>query len=109
MAATATATAATVTLPTEAMVSRLIGTVCLAYTLQMLVGAQVCRTSTAQRRRTQWTVTGRVSWFWCGQRVFTDPGYDWQTWLAQQWGSLGQLAAPASTSPVTEPILALAA
>jgi len=20
-------------------------------------------------------VTGRISWFWCGQRVFTDPGY----------------------------------
>ena len=68
--------AATVSLPTEAMVTRLIGIVCLAYTLQMLVGYQVSRTPAAQRRRAQWTVTGRISWFWCGQRVFTDPGYD---------------------------------
>jgi hypothetical protein len=100
---------ATVSLPTEAMVTRLIGVVCVAYTLQMLVGYQVSHSPEAHRRRTQWTVTGRVSWFWCGQRVFTDPGYDWQTWLAQQWGSLGQWADPAPTSPVTEPILALAA
>jgi len=34
---------ATVSLPTEARVTRLIGTVCLAYTLQRLVGSQVCR------------------------------------------------------------------
>ena len=71
--------AATVALPTEAMVTRLIGIVCLAYTLQMLVGYQVSCTPDAQRRRAQWTVTGRISWFWCGQRVFTDPGYDWST------------------------------
>jgi hypothetical protein len=33
--------AATVSLPTEAMVTRLGGIVCIAYTLQMLVGYQV--------------------------------------------------------------------
>ena len=101
--------AATVALPTEAMVTRLIGIVCLAYTLQMLVGYQVSRTPDAQRRRAQWTVTGRISWFWCGQRVFTDPGYDWSAWLTQQWVSLGQLSDPAPAVPVAEPAFALAA
>jgi hypothetical protein len=101
--------AATVALPTEAMVTRLIGIVCLAYTLQTLVGYHVSRTPDAQRRRAQWTVTGRVSWFWCGQRVFTDPGYDWSAWLTQQWVSLGQLSDPAPAAPVAEPVFALAA
>lgn len=101
--------AATVSLPTEAMVTRLIGIVCVAYTLQMLVGYQVSLTPDAQRRHTQWTVTGRISWFWCRQRVFTDPGYDWSAWLAQQWGSLGQLSAPAFAVPVAAPEFALAA
>ena len=91
--------AAPVALPTEAMVLRLMGIVCVAYTLQMRVGYQVSFTPDAQRRHTQWTVTGRISWFWCSQRVFTDPGYDWSLWLAQQWGSLGQLSAPALSSP----------
>jgi len=100
---------ATVPLPTEAMVTRLIGIVCLAYTLQMLVGYQVSHTPDVQRRRAQWTVTGRISWFWCGQRVFTDPGYDWSAWLAQQWVSLGHLLNPAPASPVSEPVFALAA
>jgi hypothetical protein len=100
---------ATMSLPTEAMVSRLIGVVCLAYTLQMLVGYHVSRSPEAHARRAQWTVTGRVSWFWCGQRVFADPGYDWRAWLAQQWGSLGQLSDPASAPPVAEPVFALAA
>ncbi len=45
--------AATVALPTEAMVTRLIGIVCLAFTLQMLVGYHVSRTPDAQRRRGQ--------------------------------------------------------
>jgi Transposase DDE domain len=100
---------ATMSLPTEAMVTRLIGVVCLAYTLQMLVGYQVSRSPDAQRRRAQWTVTGRVSWFWCGQRVFTDPGYDWSAWLAQQWVSLGQVPVAAPASPASEPTFALAA
>ena len=89
--------------------TRLIGIVCLAYTLQMLVGDHVSRTPDAQRRRGQWTVTGRVSWFWCGQHVFTDPGYDWSAWLTQQWVSLGQLSDPAPAAPVAEPAFALAA
>jgi len=100
---------ATVALPTEAMVTRLIGSVCLAYTLQMLVGSQVCHTSTAQGRCTQWTVTGRISWFWCGQRVFTDPGYDWSTWLTQQWVSLGLQSPPTLAVPLAELEFALAA
>jgi DDE family transposase len=100
---------ATVSLPTAAMVSRLIGVVCLAYTLQMLIGWQVSRSPEAHRRRAQWTVSGRVSWFWCGQRIFTDPGYDWSAWLAQQWVSLGQLSDPAPASPLSEPVFALAA
>jgi hypothetical protein len=101
--------AATVALPTEAMVTRLIGTICLAYTLQMRVGSQVCRTPTAQRRRAQWTVTGRISWFWCGQHVFTDPGYDWSSWLTQQWVSLGLLSPPVLPVPLAKPEFALAA
>jgi Transposase DDE domain len=100
---------ATVPLPTEAMVTRLIGIVCLAYTLQMLIGYHVSCTSAAQRRRAQWTVTGRVSWFWCGQRVFTDPGYEWSAWLTQQWVSLEQLSAPVPAPFVAEPGFALAA
>jgi len=101
--------AATMPLPTEAMVSRLIGTICLAYLLQMLVGSQVCRTPTAHRRRTQWTVTGRMSWFWCGQRVFTDPGYDWSAWLTQQWVSLGFPSPPALAVFLAEPDFPLVA
>jgi hypothetical protein len=101
--------AATVSLPTEAMVTRLIGVVCVAYTLQMLVGYHVSHTPDAQRRRAQWTVTGRISWFWCGQRVFTDPGCDWSAWLTQQWGSLAPLSAPARAVPVAESEFALSA
>jgi len=69
--------AAVVTLPTEARVARLIGVVCLAYTLQMHLGQRVSADPVGQWRRAQWTVTNRVSWFWCGQRLFDDPGYDW--------------------------------
>ena len=70
--------AAVVGLPTEAMVERLIGVVCLAYTLQMQLGRRLSADPVGQRRRAQWTVTDRVSWFWCGQRLFDDPGYDWR-------------------------------
>lgn len=101
--------AATISLPTEAMVTRLIGIVGLAYTLQMRVGYQVSHTPDAQHRRAQWTVTGRISWFWCGQRIFADPGYDWSTWLTQQWVSLAHLSPPAPAVPLAEPEFALAA
>jgi hypothetical protein len=101
--------AATVNLPTEAMVARLIGVVCLAYTVQMQLGQRVSTDPETQQRRAQWTVTQRVSWFWCGQRLFTDPGYDWSDWLAQHWTSLGPPLAVAPVAPVPEPALAEAA
>jgi hypothetical protein len=93
--------AAVVDLPTEAMVTRLIGGVCLAYTLQMHLGQRVSTDPLGQQRRARWTVTDRVSWFWCGQRLFDDPGYDWRNWLVQQWACLGcpVVAAPATSVP----------
>jgi hypothetical protein len=101
--------AAVVGLPTEAMVARLIGVVCLAYTVQMYLGQRVSVDPSSQPRRAQWTVTDRVSWFWCGQRLFDDPGYEWSGWLAQQWESLEPLVAAAPATPVPEPALAEAA
>src|SRR5262249_28046440 len=101
--------AAVVNLPTEAMVTRLIGVVCLAYTLQMQLGQRVSADPEAQPRRAQWTVTDRVSWFWCGQRLFADPGYDWRGWLVRQWDLLGWPGAAARATPVSEPAFAEAA
>jgi Transposase DDE domain len=101
--------AAVVALPTEAMVARLIGVVCLAYTLQMHLGQRVSADPIGKRRRAQWTVTNRVSWFWCGHQLFADPGYDWSDWLAQQWESLGQLGSTASGTSMSEPALEEAA
>ena len=94
--------AAVVGLPTETMVARLIGVVCLAYTVQMHLGQRLSVDPLGQQRRTQWTVTSRISWFWCGQQLFTDPGYDWSGWLAQQWESLRQLVPTAPAPPVSE-------
>jgi hypothetical protein len=94
--------AAVVGLPTEAMVTRLIGVVCLAYTVQMHLGQRVSVDPLSQQRRAQWTVTDRISWFWCGQRLFSDPGYDWSGWLAQQWESLAHLVTPAPAPSVAE-------
>jgi hypothetical protein len=101
--------AAVVALPTEAMVHRLIGVVCLTYHLQMHLGQRVSVDPLGQQRRAQWTVTDRVSWFWCGQRLFDDPGHDWSGWRAQQWESLGQPVAAVQTLPVPEPVLEKAA
>ena len=91
------------------MVARLIGIVCLAYTVQMHLGQRVSADPVGHRRRAQWTVTDRVSWFWCGQRLFDDPGYDWTAWLDQQWESLGGpvITTPAMATP--DPTLAEAA
>lgn len=101
--------AAVVDLPTQAMVNRLIGVVCLTYNLQMHLGQRVSVDPIGQQRRAQWTVTDRVSWFWCGQRLFDDPGHDWSGWLAQQWASLGQPGAAVQALPVPEPVLEQAA
>lgn len=86
-------------LPTETMANRLIGVVCLAYSLQLHLGQRLSTDPVGLQRRQQWTVTNRVSWFWCGQRVFTDPGYDWRAWLANQWGTLTRPAAQAVSVP----------
>src|SRR5438128_6803568 len=94
--------AAVVALPTEAMVGRLIGVVCLAYTVQMHLGQRVGVDPMSQQRRAQWTVTDRSSWFWCGQQLFTDPGYDWSSWLAPQWESLRQLVTTTPAPPMSE-------
>jgi hypothetical protein len=100
---------AVVKLPTEAMVDRLIGVVCLTYNLQMHLGQRVSVDPLGQQRRAQWTVTDRVSWFWCGQRLFDDHGHDWSGWLAQQWESLEQPVAAMQALPVSEPVLEEAA
>ena len=96
-------------LPTEAMVERLIGVVCLAYSLQMQLGQRLSADPVGRQRRVQWTVTDRVSWFWCGQRLFADPGYNWQVWLVAQWATLTTLPAPPLPNPVFTPMLAEAA
>ena len=101
--------AAVVGLPTEAMVNRLIGVVCLTYNLQMHLGQRVSVDPRGQQRRAQWTVTDRVSWFWCGQRLFDDPGYEWSGGLAQQWESCGQPVAAVQAAPRLEPALEEAA
>jgi hypothetical protein len=61
---------AVVALQTAAMVDRLIGTVCLTYNLQRHVGQRVSTDPVGQQRRVQWTVTDRVSWFWCDHLLF---------------------------------------
>jgi hypothetical protein len=62
-----------------------------------------------QQRRAPWTVTDRVSWLGCGQRLCDDPGYDGSGWRAQQWERLGRPLAPAPAPPVPEPVLEEAA
>ena len=97
--------AAVVDRPTEAMVDRLMGVVCLPYSLQMHLGQRLSEDPLGQQRRGQWTVTDRVSWFWCGQRLFNDPGYDWRAWLAAQWATLSMPQAPVVPEP--GPVLVL--
>jgi hypothetical protein len=100
---------AVIKLPTEARVERLIGVVCLTYSLQLHLGQRVSRDPGGQQRRRQWTVTDRLSWFWCGQRVFTDSGYDWRSWLAAQWVTLILPQTPAGLDPQAILLLADAA
>jgi hypothetical protein len=80
--------AAVVALPTATMVDRRSGVVCLPSSLQMGLGQRLSADPLGQQRRAQWTVTDRVSWFWCGQQLFKDPGDAWQAWWAAQWGAL---------------------
>ena len=101
--------AAAAALPVEAMVERLIGVVCLTYLLQMQLGQRLSVDPLGQRRRAQWTVTDRVSWFWCGQHLFHDPGYDWTTWLDQQWATLGGAPPRVQPRPQAGPAVAQAA
>jgi hypothetical protein len=91
--------AAVAALPAEATVERLLGAVCLTYLLQTQLGQRLSADPLGRRRRAQWTVTDRVSWFWCGRQLFQDPGHDWSGWLAQQWGPLGLLPPPAAARP----------
>jgi hypothetical protein len=75
-------------LPTAGAVSRLVGSVCLAYRLQVELGLRFSTDTQGQRRRAQWTVSDRLSYFWCGQHLLWDPGADWSAWLAAQWDDL---------------------
>lgn len=75
-------------LTSEQAVRRLVGIVCLAYRLQIELGRCFSQDAQGQVRRRQWTVTDRVSLFWCAQHLLTDPGADWSAWLALQWDHL---------------------
>ena len=101
--------AAVVHLPSEAMVERLIGVVCLPDLLQLQLGQRLSADPVGRRRRAQWTVTDRVSWFWCGQHLFQDPGYDWSPWLDQQRATLGTSPPPLRPLPPLDPAVEQAA
>ena len=75
----------------------------------MQIGQRCSMDPLGQRRRGQWTVSARVSWFWCGQRLFNDPGYDWSTWLAVQWETLINLQVQVVLEALPSPMLAEAA
>jgi hypothetical protein len=96
-------------LPTEALVERLSGVVCRASSLQLQLGPRLSADPVGRQRRAQWTVTDRVSWFWCGQRLFADPGYNWHAWLVAQWVTLTTPQTPPLPNPVSTPMLAEAA
>jgi Transposase DDE domain len=98
-----------VALPTATMVDRLIGVVCLTYSLQMSLGQRLSADPLGQWRRAQWTVTDRVSWFWCAQRLFDDPGYDWRAWLAGQWQTLIDSVSSVVATSVSNPLVDKAA
>jgi hypothetical protein len=74
-----------VALPTATMVERLLGGGCWTDGVQMSVGQRRSAAPLGPRRRAQGTVTARGRWFWGGQRLCDDPGYDWRAWLATQW------------------------
>jgi hypothetical protein len=66
----------------------MVGIVEVAYRLQMELGLALSQSAQGKLRRAQWTVTHRVIVFWCGQRVFSDPGHDWVPWMSRQWQHL---------------------
>jgi hypothetical protein len=101
--------AAAVQLPSEVMVERLIGVVCLTYLLQMELGQRVSADPVGRRRRAQWTVTDRVSWFWCAQQLVHDPGYDWGPWLDRQWTTLATPPPRVVPRPLPDPDMEQAA
>jgi len=76
------------TLTVESAVRRLVAIVSLTYCLQVELGWLMSQDPIGQKRRAQWTVSNRVSLFWCGQQLFRDPGFDWSNWLAAQWEHL---------------------
>lgn len=78
-------------LPSQRAVCRMVGIVCLAYRLPVELGMRFSQDAHGRARRAQWTVTDRVSYFWCAQQLLHDPGADWSAWLAKQWD---QLIAP---------------
>ena len=75
----------------------------------MQLGQRLSADPRGQQRRRQWTVTDRVSWFWCGQRLFNDPGYDWRAWLAAHWAALAIPYTPVVPPPAPIPLLGEAA
>lgn len=79
---------AVIGLSSEAEVLRMVGLVSLAYGLQVELGWRLSQSVLGRWRRAQWTVTNRVSLFWCGQQLFQDGGYDWRDWLKTQWTQL---------------------
>jgi hypothetical protein len=84
-------------LPSAAAVARVVGMVSLAYRLQVELGLRFSGDADGQRRRGQWTVSDRISYFWCGQQLLQDPGADWSLWLAAQWE---HLVTPGTADPL---------
>lgn len=79
---------AVVGLKKEEEVGRLMGIAVLGYRLQVELGRLLSESEEGKLRRSQWTVTDRVSLFWCGKEMFEDAGHDWSLWLKEQWEHL---------------------
>jgi hypothetical protein len=75
----------------------------------MHLGQRMSTDPLGQQRCAPWTITDQGRWFWCGQRLFDDPGYAWRGWLEQQWERLGCPVVAASATSVPELVLAEAA
>src|SRR5262249_5023263 len=99
---------AVVKLPTEAMVDRLIGVVCLTYNLQMHLGQRVSVDPRGQQRRAQMTVKDPGGWVLCGPPLVDDLWPHWRG-LARKGESVGQPVAAVQATPRPEPALEEAA